>query len=95
MASWKFTREKSQAGAASANQEKLVMAKTGARAVADVDRKLAHELSDCLWSVLVLARCYGLDLEREFLTTMAELERAPRPGPRRTSAARRTKPRRP
>ncbi|MES1167829.1 MAG: nucleotide pyrophosphohydrolase [Oleiharenicola lentus] len=54
---------------------KLVMAKAGARRVDDVDRKLAHELSDCLWSVLVLARAYDLDLEKEFLRTMDELER--------------------
>lgn len=54
---------------------KLVMAKAGTRIVDDVDRKLAHELSDCLWSVLVLARLYGIDLEKEFLKTMDELER--------------------
>jgi NTP pyrophosphatase (non-canonical NTP hydrolase) len=55
---------------------KLVMAKNGARPVDDVDRKLAHELSDCLWSVLVLARTYGIDLETEFLKTMTDLERS-------------------
>ena len=54
---------------------KLVMAKAGARRVENVDGKLAHELSDCLWSILVLARAYGLDLEKEFLKTMDELER--------------------
>lgn len=54
---------------------KLVMAKAGARPVAEVDRKLAHELSDCLWSVLVLAHAYDVDLEQEFLRTMGELER--------------------
>jgi hypothetical protein len=53
---------------------KLVMAKSGLREVEDVDRKLAHELSDCLWSVLVLSKLYGLDLEKEFVTTMTELE---------------------
>jgi NTP pyrophosphatase (non-canonical NTP hydrolase) len=53
---------------------KLVMAKAGARAIADADRQLAHELSDCLWSVLVLAKLYDVDLEREFLATMDELE---------------------
>jgi NTP pyrophosphatase (non-canonical NTP hydrolase) len=53
---------------------KLVMAKQGSRTVADVDRKLAHELSDCLWSVLVLAKAYDIDLEKEFLATMNELE---------------------
>lgn len=45
---------------------KLVMAKSGARDVADVDAKLGHELADCLWSVLVLARSYGIDLEQEY-----------------------------
>jgi NTP pyrophosphatase (non-canonical NTP hydrolase) len=54
---------------------KLVMAKNGARLVDDVDRKLAHELSDCLWSILVLAKLYDLDLEKEFLKTMDELQR--------------------
>jgi NTP pyrophosphatase (non-canonical NTP hydrolase) len=54
---------------------KLVMAKAGARRVEDVDRKLAHELSDCLWSVLVLAQLYDVDLGKEFLRTMDELER--------------------
>jgi NTP pyrophosphatase (non-canonical NTP hydrolase) len=52
---------------------KLVMAKSGVRDVPDTDRKLAHELSDCLWSVLVLARLYEVDLEKEFLRTMDEL----------------------
>jgi len=53
---------------------KLVMAKSGARPVEDVDKKLAHELADCLWSVLVLAKLYDVDLEKEFLATMAALE---------------------
>ncbi len=53
---------------------KLVMAKAGARLVEDVDQKLAHELSDCLWSVLVLARLYDVNLEQEFMKTMDELE---------------------
>jgi NTP pyrophosphatase (non-canonical NTP hydrolase) len=53
---------------------KLVMAKSGAREVSDVDRKLAHELSDCLWSVLVLAKLYGFEIEKEFMQTMDELD---------------------
>ncbi len=53
---------------------KLVMAKSGARPTDDVDRKLAHELSDCLWSVLVLAKLYDVDLEKAFLATMADIE---------------------
>jgi NTP pyrophosphatase (non-canonical NTP hydrolase) len=53
---------------------KLVMAKSGLRPLAEADRRIAHELADCLWSVLVLARLYGVDLEREFLETMSEIE---------------------
>lgn len=53
---------------------KLTMVKAGVRSIADADRRLAHELSDCLWSVLVLAQLYGVDLEREFPRTMDEIE---------------------
>ena len=54
---------------------KLVMAKDGRRAApADLDSKLAHELADCLWSVLVLADACDVDLERAFGQTMNELE---------------------
>ena len=53
---------------------KLVMAKSGIRHVDDVEQKLAHELSDCLWSVLVLSRLYNIDLEQSFLKTMDELD---------------------
>ena len=52
----------------------LVMAKEGMRHIDDVDDKLAHELSDCLWSLLVLADNYGIDLDAAFLQTMDELE---------------------
>lgn len=54
---------------------KLVLARAGVRDIPDAEGKLAHELADCLWSVLVLSRLYGIDLERAFLETMDELER--------------------
>ena len=54
---------------------KLVMAQEGVRQIPDVKSKLAHELADCLWSVLVLADVYGIDLEEAFLYTMDNLER--------------------
>ena len=63
---------------------RLVMAKSGARAVDDLDAKLRHELADCLWSVLVLAKLYDIDLEKEFVKTMDELDArlaAPTPTP--------------
>ena len=53
---------------------KLVVAQEGVRDISDSDAKLAHELSDCLWSVLVLAQMYDIDLERAFVETMDQLE---------------------
>jgi len=54
---------------------KIIMAKHGLRAMDDVDEKLAHELADCLWSVLVLADKYKIDLAKEFSKTMDELDK--------------------
>lgn len=53
---------------------KLVMAKDGKRRGEDVDAKLQHELGDCLWSLLVIAEHYGVDLEKAFNGTMDELQ---------------------
>jgi NTP pyrophosphatase (non-canonical NTP hydrolase) len=53
---------------------KLVMAKENMRAIDDMDKKLEHELGDCLWSLLVLAENYDVDLEKAFLNTMNELD---------------------
>lgn len=52
---------------------KLVMAKEGTREIDDVDEKLKHELCDCLWCVLVLAKKYNIDIESEFMEKMDEL----------------------
>ncbi len=55
---------------------KLIMVKEGVRKIdGDIDQKLAHELADCLWSVLVLADEYDVDLEESFVRTMDELEK--------------------
>lgn len=53
---------------------KIIMAKHGLRTMEDVDKKLAHELADCLWSVLVLASKYSIDIGKEFQNTMNELD---------------------
>lgn len=53
---------------------KIIMAKHGLRKMDDVDQKLAHELSDCLWSILVLASKYDINLTAEFQKTMDELD---------------------
>ena len=59
---------------------KLVQAAAGVRAIPDARARLAHELADCLWSVLVLADAYEIDLERVFLETMDALEQHLRDG---------------
>lgn len=53
---------------------KLVQAMEGVRVIPDAPAKLAHELADCLWSVMTLTRLYKVDLERAFTATMDELE---------------------
>ncbi|HQM15774.1 MAG TPA: MazG nucleotide pyrophosphohydrolase domain-containing protein [Candidatus Woesebacteria bacterium] len=50
------------------------MTKSGVRSTDSVDEKLAHELSDCLWSLLVLADKYNINLEKSFLDTMTKFE---------------------
>ena len=52
---------------------KLVQGKAGIRPRDDLDTALAHELADCLWSVITLADAYGVDLARAFIATMRDL----------------------
>ncbi|SNY29341.1 NTP pyrophosphatase, house-cleaning of non-canonical NTPs [Paractinoplanes atraurantiacus] len=56
---------------------KLVMAAEGRRGdqEGDVRDNLGHELADCLWSVLVLARHYDVDLVTEFQRMTDGIER--------------------
>jgi NTP pyrophosphatase (non-canonical NTP hydrolase) len=56
------------------DRAKLVMAEEGARDVPGGRAALEHELADCLWSVLILAHRYDVDLEASFRRTMADLE---------------------
>ena len=52
----------------------LVMAKQGLRrSPSPTDEALAHELSDCLWCVMVIADELGIDLEQAFIKAMEEL----------------------
>ncbi|MCI3132644.1 MazG nucleotide pyrophosphohydrolase domain-containing protein [Phenylobacterium aquaticum] len=53
---------------------KLALAAEEVRAIPDAKAKLAHELADCLWSLMTLARLHEVDLEASFLATMDELE---------------------
>jgi NTP pyrophosphatase (non-canonical NTP hydrolase) len=55
---------------------KLVQARSGVRAIDDVDAKLRHELADILWSVIVIAERCTVDLASSFASTMDEIEAA-------------------
>ena len=52
---------------------KLIQAHAGVRSVDDCHAKLGHELSDCLWSILVLANKCGIDLQAEFAKNTREI----------------------
>ena len=52
---------------------KLIQADAGIRNIDDCKAKLGHELSDCLWSIIVLANKCGIDLEAEFVRNTKEL----------------------
>lgn len=52
---------------------KLIQANAGVRTIEDCKAKLGHELSDCLWSIMVLASKCGIDLEAEFVRNIREL----------------------
>lgn len=54
---------------------KLIQAREGVRSIDDHKAKLGHELSDCLWSILVLANKCGVDLEAEFVKNTEGLSR--------------------
>ena len=56
------------------NLAKIVQTKECVRRIDDVDNALGHELSDCIWSIIVLADKYGVDLEKSFNKTMNELD---------------------
>ncbi|AXK71234.1 nucleotide pyrophosphohydrolase [Lysobacter sp. TY2-98] len=52
---------------------KLVQAHAGVRTIEDHQAKLGHELSDCLWSIMVLANKCGVDLEEQFIRNTREI----------------------
>lgn len=52
---------------------KLIQANAGIRNIDNFKSKLGHELSDCLWSIIVLANKCGIDLEAEFSKSISGL----------------------
>lgn len=56
------------------NLMKLLMAKQGYRIYDDLDNKIAHELADCLWSIITIADELHVDLDKGFADLAEELE---------------------
>lgn len=54
---------------------KLVIAENGKRKIENSKEKLEHEISDCLWSLIVLAHLHDVNVEKSFLKTMDDLEK--------------------
>jgi NTP pyrophosphatase (non-canonical NTP hydrolase) len=54
---------------------RLILAKEGAIKMENIEEKLEHEISDCLWALLVLAKNYNIDLEKAFFENMKVLEK--------------------
>ena len=57
------------------NLTKLISAVNGRRNILNSKEKLKHELSDCLWSIIVLSNLHGVEIEKSFMETMDRLER--------------------
>ena len=54
---------------------KLISAENGRRNILNRREKLKHELSDCLWSIIVLSNLHGVEIEKSFMETMDRLEK--------------------
>jgi NTP pyrophosphatase (non-canonical NTP hydrolase) len=57
------------------NLTKLISAENGRRNILNSKEKLKHELSDCLWSIIVLSNLHGVEIEKSFMETMDRLEK--------------------
>ncbi len=56
------------------NLLKLINAQHTKRDIMNSKEKIGSQLSHCLWSVIVLAQMYNVDLEQSFMETMDKLE---------------------
>lgn len=52
---------------------KLVQAESGVRSIDDHGARIGHELSDCPWSILVLAGKLEIDIEAGFVRNVEEI----------------------
>ncbi len=53
---------------------KVLMAKSNLREYkGELDKDIKHEISDCLWSLIIIARELEIDLPKEFNSQMSDL----------------------
>lgn len=71
----KWTREQCVSGLVVDVGElvELSMMKSGIKDGNDVNKKMAHELADCLYAIFVIANKYNVDLEKSFLELVNHL----------------------
>lgn len=53
---------------------KYIMAKEGRRDIEGADEKLPDELMDCLWSIIILAQKFNVDIEPAFEKMLSNAE---------------------
>lgn len=53
---------------------RLVLAKEGMMEVDKLPEKIGHEISDCLWGIIILAKEYNINIEEVFFQNMKQLE---------------------
>ncbi|MDO8495741.1 MAG: hypothetical protein Q7S32_04520 [bacterium] len=53
---------------------KFVLAYKKSKKKKEMDKKIRHELADCLWSMMAVALELDIDLEKEFLLNLEYLE---------------------
>lgn len=52
-----------------------IMAKEKLRDGEDIDKKIEHELADCLWAILMLAKHLNIDLEKAYRQMVKDVKK--------------------
>jgi NTP pyrophosphatase (non-canonical NTP hydrolase) len=51
-----------------------IMAKEKYRDGEDIDKKIEHELADCLWAILMLAKHLNVDMEKAYTQMIKDVQ---------------------
>lgn len=73
--SWELTEYMEGLVGDTGDLSKLIMARRGFRfSDEDVDDKIAKELTDCLWSIVIISTELNIDLDKSFQNTLKQLQ---------------------